>query len=125
MQTSEIQRVKVIAPPHPGIDSFSRYLKKDFPWRKDWYCELLAETYTYTQVKEAMLQVKKLNPSLHRLLAYRWQTERSRNAIANALYMDPSTLKRAWDRATNLIVNRISNPDLSEDLDQIDLILSD
>ena len=79
---------------HIGIDSLTKYLKTGFPWKESWECEKLEMTFTYEEVKEALRRLKRTDPRLHRLLEYRWMSHRSRSAIANALYMDSSTLKR-------------------------------
>lgn len=83
-----------MAKSHPGIEALTRYLRTDFPWKKDWECEVLNTTFKYEEVKEALRRLKKTDPRLHRFLEYRWMTNRSRSAIANALYLDSSTLKR-------------------------------
>lgn len=114
-----------MARPHSGLDSLTRYLRTGFPWKSEWKCEALGMTFDYEDVKSAMLALKKSDPGLHRLLSYRWQTTRSRNAIANALYLDPSTLKRSWDKAMHQVVNYLVNRDVYEELEAIDLVQYD
>jgi hypothetical protein len=86
-----------LAVANPGIDALTKYLKTQFPWKQDFYCEPLDMTFTYSDVCAALKEIKKTDPKLHRIGSYRWMSYRSRNEIANALYMDSSTLKRIWD----------------------------
>lgn len=80
---------------NPQIESFTKYLKNSFPFKHNWNAEdVLGESFTYEEVKEALKKLKTTDPCLHRNLGYRWQSNRSRNSIANSLYCDPSTLKR-------------------------------
>lgn len=81
---------------HPGLKLLTNYLRTEFPWKKDYVCitEEMNITFTYDQVKEALVKLKITDPSLHRLLCYRYMTNRSRSDIAQSLYMDSSTLKR-------------------------------
>jgi hypothetical protein len=115
-----------MAKPHIGIDSFTNYLSKGFPWKETWVISPSGpedETleFTSTEVKEAIVRLKRTDPYLHKLLAYRWLTKRTRNDIANSQYMDPSTLKRKWDVAINIIVNYLINKEAAADLDPIDI----
>lgn len=81
----------------PRLDSVTKYLKNKFPWKDDFYCEPLDTTYPYKDVVEAIAKIKITDPRLHRIANYRWMSHRTRNEIANSLYMDSSTLKRQWD----------------------------
>lgn len=108
---------------NPVLDSFTKYLKTSFACKEDWDAmEVLNETFKYEDVKQAMVEFKTTDPGLHRILSYRWQTARSRNDIANSLYLDPSTLKRQWDKAMFLVINRLVNKEASAVLEPIDLI---
>ena len=107
------------------MNSLIKYLKNDFGWKRDWDAtEVLGEghIFTHAQIKKAMDELKTNDPELHRILGYRWQTTRSRNSIANSLYLDPSTLKRSWNKAMNLIMNFLLNEDVMANLEPIDLI---
>ncbi len=85
-----------MAKANPVLDSFYKYLKEGFTSKENFECKPLGETYTHAEVKQAMNNLKKTDPNLHRILTYRYMTERSRNDIANnVLYMDSSTLKRS------------------------------
>lgn len=79
----------------PRLDSITRYLKFEFPWKKDFHCEPLDITYKYQDVIDALKKIKTTDPALHRIASYRWASNRTRNEIANSLYMDSSTLKRS------------------------------
>jgi DNA-binding MarR family transcriptional regulator len=87
-----------MAKSHPGLKLLTTYLKVEFPWKKEYICitEEIDQTFSYNQVKEALTKLKTTDPNLHRLLSYRYMTNRSRSDIAQSLYMDSSTLKRQF-----------------------------
>lgn len=112
-----------MATANPVLDSFTRYLRTSFSCKEDWNAEaVLGEKFTYEQVKSAMKQMMVTDPKLHRLLAYRWQTNRSRNDIANSLYLDASTLKRSWDKGMRQVINSLVNREVWVPLEPIDLV---
>lgn len=109
---------------NPQIESFTKYLKNNFPFKENWEAaELLGESFTYEEVREALKRLKTTDPLLHKNLGYRWQSTRSRNSIANSLYCDPSTLKRRWDKAIKIIINYLVNKEVTAELEPIDLIV--
>ena len=123
----------MMAKSHPGLKLLTNYLRNEFPWKKDYKCrtEEIDRVFTYKQVKEAMRKLKRTDPKLHRLLAYRYMTNRSRSAIAQSMFMDSSTLKRSWDKAMMILQNWLMHgtpeneqdvPPLLEELEAIDLI---
>lgn len=107
------------------LDSITKYLKVKFPWKEDFYCEPLDTTYPYQDVVEAISRIKITDPALHRIANYRWMSYRTRNDIANSLYMDSSTLKRHWDKFGHLLMNYLNHGDLIGDVDPVDLELID
>jgi hypothetical protein len=109
----------------PGLNSVTKYLRTEFPWKKDFYCKVLDETFTYQQVRDALIKIQVTDPLLHRLASYRWASHRSRNDIADGLYMDSSTLKRHWDKFGHLLMNYLVNGDLIAELEPIDIIHMD
>ena len=122
----------LMAKSHPGLKLLSNYLKTEFPWKKDYVCKTdeINTTFLYSDVKAALKKLKTTDPKLHRLLAYRFMTNRSRSAIADSLYMDSSTLKRSWDKAMMILQNWLMHgiPEEGEDkpliepLEPIDLL---
>jgi hypothetical protein len=83
-------------------------------------------TFTYQQVADALKQIKVTDPKLHRIGSYRWMSYRSRNDIANSLYMDSSTLKRFWDKFSCLLMNYlVHGEDVISLMDSVDLIIQD
>ena len=121
-----------MAKSHPGLKLLSNYLRTEFPWKKDYVCKTteINQTFKYQDVKNALKKLKTTDPKLHRLLSYRFMTNRSRSAIAESLYMDSSTLKRSWDKAMFILQNWLmhgvpeegeSQP-LIDTLDPIDLL---
>lgn len=131
-----------MAKSHPGLKLLTNYLRNEFPWKKDYECntEEMEICFTYTEVKTALQKLKITDPKLHRLLSYRYMTNRSRSAIAQSLFMDSSTLKRSWDKAMFILQNwlvhgtpnvvdkkngTIDEEPLLESLDPIDLMYRD
>lgn len=96
-----------MAKSHPGLKLLTNYLRNEFPWKKDYICKTneIDITFTYSQVKEALNKLKTTDPKLHRLLSYRYMSNRSRSDIAQSMYMDSSTLKRNWDKAMMIVQN--------------------
>lgn len=88
-----------MAKSHPGLRLLTNYLRIDFPWKKSYVCktEEIDQVFTYDDVKEALVKLKTTDPHLHRILSYRYMTNRSRSDIAQSLFMDSSTLKRQLD----------------------------
>ena len=122
----------IMARSHPGLKLLSNYLKTEFPFKKSYICKTseIDQVFSYQDVKNAMKKLKTTDPRLHRLLSYRFMTNRSRSAIADSLYMDSSTLKRSWDKAMFILQNWLMHgvPEegeqdpLIEKLDPIDLL---
>lgn len=121
-----------MAKSHPGLKVLSNYLRTEFPWKKDYVCKTaeIDKTFEYKAVKDALKKLKTTDPKLHRLLSYRFMTNRSRSAIAESLYMDSSTLKRSWDKAMFILQNWLmhgvpeeeGDQPLIDPLDPIDLL---
>lgn len=124
-----------MAKSHPGLKLLTNYLRNEFSWQRDYICKTdeIDRVFTYEQVKDALTKLKITDPKLHRLLTYRYMTNRSRSDIAQSLYMDSSTLKRNWDKGMMIIQNWLMHgiPDeegglpLIEKLDGIDLLYRD
>jgi|688.fasta_scaffold1202849_1 hypothetical protein len=116
-----------MARPNPVLNTFMKYLRSEFPEQGNLdLSNVLDENlsrvkFTYLEVKEAMLKFKTVDPDLHRLLAYFWQSTRSRNAIAEALHFDPSTVKRRANKAMGIILNYLVNSEVTADLEPIDI----
>lgn len=120
-----------MAKSHPGLKLMTQYLRTEFPWKKEYVCKTdeIDRTFTYEEVKAALNKLKTTDPRLHRLLAYRYMTNRSRSDIAQSLYMDSSTLKRNWDKAMMILQNWLmhggEDDPLIEKLDGVDILYKD
>lgn len=121
---------------HPGLSQFTEYLRRKFPWKENFECEMVNETFTYEEVKQALRHLKTTDPALHRILEYRALSNRSRWDIAEALYIDSSTLKRKWNVAMNIMMNWLLHGSMSHleegeiepifsPLDSLDLVSMD
>jgi len=113
-----------MAKSHPGYEALSRYLSSDFAWQLP--LNLQGEEFSYGECLEALRRLKTTDPSIYKLLAYKWLTTRSRNDIATAHHMDSSTLKRLWNKAFDILVNYLRHGaregNIAPHLDPIDLL---
>lgn len=123
-----------MAKANPVLNRVSEYLRSEFPQQKD--LDLSIDTkgeglldaaksqvyFTYLEVKEAMLKFKAVDPELYCMFGYHWQSKRTRNRIAESLYVDPSTLKRNWNKGINILLNYLVNRDVCVDLEPIDAL---
>ena len=116
-----------MAKPNPILNAFMKYLRSEFPEQKNLdLSDVLREDlsrvkFTYLEVKEAILRLKTVDPELHRLLAYFWQSTRSRSDIADALHFDPSTVKRRANKGMGILLNYLINNEVTAELEPIDL----
>lgn len=99
---------------HPGLNSLKLYLKTRLPWHLDWECTYTGETFPAEQVVNALYWLKYHYPKEYEILGYLWLSYRPRNDIADALFMDASTLKRSWDKMMHLLKSYCSHGDLFE-----------
>lgn len=123
-----------MAKANPVLSRVSEYLRSEFSQQKDLDLSinnkgetLLDKTksqvyFTYLEVKEAMLKFKAVDPDLYRMFGYQWQSKRARNRIAESIYVDPSTLKRNWNKGINILLNYLINRDICVDLEPIDAL---
>jgi hypothetical protein len=111
--------------PDPARDSLYKYLKQDFPWQKDWdvskITHLRKDLITYDEIKNALQEVKKINPEIHRFLSYLVNANRKREDIASHHKCDTSTLKRKTNQGFDMMLNIINNKDVFFQLEPIDL----
>ena len=105
-----------MAKSHPGLKLLTNYLRVEFPWKKPYVCKTdeIDITFSYNEVKQALNKLKITDPTLYRLLTYRYMTNRSRSDIAQSLYMDSSTLKRQWDKAMYILQNWLMHGRIEE-----------
>lgn len=122
--------------PNPVTTSFKSYLKTQFcmptrpPWLytgKDYEGNPLSVNVPYDAVKEAIRKMSLTDPMLYRMLEYAWKTNRTWDDIADAFYVDPSTVRRRVDRAIQIVFAWIQHGDLCLDneLPPVDLVMKD
>lgn len=120
--------------PDPIISSFKNYLKKSFslPTLEPWVYryeledgEIREIVVSHAQIKEAIRKLGLTDPWLSKLLDYMWRCHRSRDDIAAAIGVDPSTVNRRWHLGIYSIFNWIFNGDvcMGEELAPVDLLL--
>jgi hypothetical protein len=97
---------------HSGLNSFKQYLRNDFGWKRPWYCEVTKEVFQAEDIARGLYLLQQEEPDMYKLLGYVWLSYNRRNDIADARYIDPSTLKRTWDRAMHWIKVAITYPGL-------------
>ena len=113
--------------PKPDLcrNSLFNYLKHDFPWKRDWNTENLPnikDSYDYEDVKKALIEIKNINPEIHKFMSYLINSGRYRNDIADFHQCDTSTLKKKCNRGFDMMMNILNNHDVFYQLKPIDLI---
>lgn len=106
----------------PGRESFYKYLKQEFPWKKDWKPENiknLTRSYSYLEIKNALQELKGINPEIYKYVSYLVNSGRNRFDIATFLECDNSTLKRKCNKGFDIILNMLNNSDCFEKLKPI------
>lgn len=111
-----------MALPQPKTHELKQYLKRGFSLKEDWESEQFHQTYSYNDIKANLKLLSVTDPELHKLLGWVWLSNRSRSQVAEALYMDPSTLKRKQDKAMYILLNYLNNIEVAPTLDAIDLL---
>lgn len=97
--------------PHEGRSKLLNYIKKEYPWKQPFiyvYREdnrLMSHEFSWTQVETAIKWAKSINPENYKIMMYLATTERTRQAIADALYLDMTTIKRRADKCLNQIMH--------------------
>jgi hypothetical protein len=117
-----------MAKSNPVLNELTKYLKSQFSCQGELNLSAVLDSnksktiFNYLEVKAALLNLKTTDPYLHSLLGYHWQTHRSRNAIASALYLDSSTLRRRWIKGLNALLNYLINYEVTAPLEPLDII---
>lgn len=114
---------------NPKILLVTEYLRKQFPLQED--LDLSREFdsskskvfFTYNEVKEALIRLKVVDPGLHNIMAYLWQSNRRRSTIAEVKMYDPSTIRRRWITATLTLLNYLINEEACADLEPLDIYM--
>jgi len=65
----------------------------------------MSHEFSWTQVETAIKWAKSINPENYKIMMYLATTERTRQAIADALYLDMTTIKRRADKCLNQIMH--------------------
>lgn len=97
--------------PHSGRQKLLNYIKKEYPWKHPFiyiYKEdnkLLSHEFSWQQVEKARKWAQSINPENYRIMMHLATTERTRQAIADALYLDMTTIKRRADKCLNQIMH--------------------
>lgn len=109
---------------HKGRETVYNYLSHNFPWKESLSIE--GEKYTYEEILQAISNLKRTDPLTHKILGYRWLTNRTRADISAGLFMDSSTLKRIWDSGIDIIVNYLRHKsegdNIAPSLEPVDLL---
>ncbi len=98
--------------PHEGRRQLLNYLKREFPWKnpfiysyKNESGKTLTHEFSWTQVNKARVWAEKINPENYKILMYLTKTERTRQAIADAMYLDMTTVKRRADKCLDQLMH--------------------
>lgn len=101
-----------MARPHEGRIKLFNYLKKEYPWKRSFIYlfkednnRTLIHEFSWHQVDAAKKWVRSINPENYKILMYLTTSDRSRQAIADALFLNSSTVKRRADKALDQIMH--------------------
>ena len=121
-----------MAQPHPGRIKLFNYLKKEYPWKRPFIYSFkeddinLTHEFKWNQVDAAKKWVSTVNPENYKILMYLTTTNRSRQAIADASFLNSSTVKRRADKALDqimhyLVAKYVNLEDFDSILEPIDI----
>ena len=112
----------------PGRDSLFKYLKHRYPWKFNWDTSELPnikDEYSYEEIKDALQNIKQVNPEIWKYMGYLINSGRNRNDLGSFLGCDTSTLKRKCNRGFDIMLNYLNNKNSFYPLKKIDLINPD
>ena len=118
--------------PHPGRIKLLNYIKKEFPWKHPFiyiYKEdnkALSHEFSWDQVEKAKRWAKSINTENYNILLYLTTSQRTRQGIADALFLDMTTVKRRADKCLDQIMHYlvavyVNKEDFDLELQPIDL----
>lgn len=114
---------------NPVVNATLAYLKNGFSCQQDLDLSKVLDVsksqviFTYKEVKDAMFRLKTVDPGIHNMLGYRWQSTRSRQAIAESKHLDSSTVRRRWVKGIEILLNYLINEEVTAELEPIDILM--
>jgi hypothetical protein len=94
--------------------SFIDYLRKEFPYKKDWKHPING-TYSHDEIRRVISEYKLMNSGQYRYLWWLWTCQGSRSFIAEIMNVSSPTVRRAWDKSINVIMLMLYFPELKPD----------
>lgn len=98
--------------PHVGRIQLINYLKREFPWKQPFIYfyndednKKLSHEFSWNQVNNARKWAESINPENYQILMYLTKTERTRQSIADAMYLDMTTIKRRGDKCLDQLMH--------------------
>lgn len=98
--------------PHMGRKQLINYLKREYCWKEpfiykyiDEQGKTLTHEFNWTQVNKARVWAEKICPENYKILMYLTKTERTRQAIADAMFLDMTTIKRRADKCLDQLMH--------------------
>lgn len=113
--------------PHSGRKQMLNYLKREYCWKDPFIYKYINEDgktltheFSWVQVNRARAWSEKINPENYKILMYLTKTERTRQAIADAMYLDMTTIKRRADKCLDQLMNYLIGTYVNlEDYDEL------
>lgn len=99
-----------MASPHSGRIKLFNYLKKEYPWKMPFIYKFqednktLTHEFSWHQINAAKSWMRSINPENYKILMCLTTSDRSRQAIADAQFLNSSTVKRRADKAVDQIM---------------------
>jgi hypothetical protein len=88
------------------------YLKREYCWKDPFIYKYVNEEgktltheFSWVQVNKAIAWAEKINPENYKILMYLTKTERTRQAIADAMFLDMTTIKRRADKCLDQLMH--------------------
>jgi hypothetical protein len=98
--------------PHEGRKQMLNYLKREYCWKQSFIYKYTNESgktltheFNWTQVNKARAWAENINPENYKILMYLTKTERTRQAIADAMFLDMTTIKRRADKCLDQLMH--------------------
>jgi hypothetical protein len=119
-------------PPHAGRIQLLNYLKREYPWKNSFIYNYIGDDkelthqFNWNQINRAKKWAGAINPENYRILMYLTTSERTRQSISDALFLDKTTVRRKADRCLDqmmhyLIGKYVNLEDFDELIEPIDL----
>lgn len=92
--------------------SFLEYLRREFPYKKDWKHPSSGHVFKHEEIKSVLKDYMKMDSKSYRVLWYLWTTQGTRAFVAEMVNFSSPTVKRMWNRSINTLMLMLLFPEL-------------